>query len=165
MPIVSNEIKLFKSSSGVGLGGAISATEIVSGSLNNLFDDVSSAEALAGATEYRCFYVKNTNAIISLLNTKAFIATNTPSADTNIQIGLGTAGIGVTEQTVPSETTAPSGVVFSDSCVSYATGLAIGTLPNNGGYMAVWVKRVVSAAAAAVNSDAVTLTIKGETTT
>lgn len=165
MPIISSELKLFKSNSGVGLGGAISATEVVSGNLNNLFDDVSSSEALSGKTEYRCCYVKNTNAAIALLNSKVFIASNTSSPFTNIQIGLGTAGIGNTEQTVPTETTAPAGVTFSDTCVAYTSGLVIGTLPANGGYMAVWVKRVVSASAVAVDSDVATLTLQGETTT
>lgn len=40
------------------LGGAPSSTR-VSGNLNSLFSDVTAAEAEAGLTDYRCFYVLN----------------------------------------------------------------------------------------------------------
>lgn len=163
MPILANEIKYFKSSSGVGLGGAISATQITTGVLNNLFDDVSSAEGVTGKTEYRCFYVKNTNATIDLISAIIFIATNTASADTEMTIGLGTAAIDATEQTIPNEATAPAGVVF-DLAEDVANALAIGTLTANGSYKSIWVKRVVDAGAVAAASDSATFTTQGETT-
>jgi hypothetical protein len=57
---------VFRLSGGAGntdpaasLGGVMSSTAVGS---NTLFDTVSAAEALSGDTEYRCYYVKNTNA-------------------------------------------------------------------------------------------------------
>lgn len=163
MPILSTEIKFFKSSSGVGLGGPISVTQIVSDTLNNLFDNVNSAEALAGDIEYRCFYVRNDNASIDLLNAVIYIASNTVSADTELEIGLDPAGVNATATTIVDESTAPAGVVF-DPAEDFANALAIGTLPQNGGYQAVWVKRTVNAAASAIAEDPATFTVQGETT-
>ena len=50
------------------LGGYRSASEITSGALNNLFDNISSAEASAGDTNYRCICVKN-DSLETLFNT------------------------------------------------------------------------------------------------
>ena len=91
------------------LGGAKSS--VAAGS--NLFDDKSSAEATAGRIEYRCFYVHNAHASLTYLAPKIWIQTNTPSADTTVDIGLGTSAVNGTEQTVANETTAPVGVTFS----------------------------------------------------
>lgn len=41
------------------LGGASSATPLVSGNLNNLFDDVTSDEGVSGSEEYRAIYIFN----------------------------------------------------------------------------------------------------------
>ena len=57
------------------LGGAKSSTAWVSG----IFDDVSSAEASAGDIEYRCLYVKNAHATLTLYSATVWISTNTPS--------------------------------------------------------------------------------------
>lgn len=163
MPIASSELKFFKSSSGVGLGGAISGTEIVSGNLNNLFDDVSSAQSFTGITEYRCLYVKNTNAAINLLNTLFYIEADSSSTDTSLEIGLGTAGPNATEQTIPDEETAPAAVVF-EAGIGAENALAVGTVDFNGGYHAIWIKRVVAAESDAQATDLGSLTIDGETT-
>lgn len=44
------------------IGGNISNFPIT-GTANNLFPDLSSSEAVSGKTDYRCFYVKNSNQI------------------------------------------------------------------------------------------------------
>lgn len=163
MPVISSEIKFFKSSTGIGLGGPISATEIVNAAMNNVFDNVNSAEAVAGDVEYRCVYVKNTNPSLTLLSTVIFIGADTASADTNIEIGLDPAGINSSGVAIGGEGIAPTGVVF-DIAEDYANGLVIGDLPANGGYQAVWIKRTVLAGAAATASDYATLSIQGETT-
>jgi hypothetical protein len=43
-----------------------------------------------------------------------WISSNTPASDTQIAIGVGTAAVNGTEQTVANESTAPSGVTFSE---------------------------------------------------
>ena len=163
MPILSSDVKFFKSVTGVGLGGPISSTEIVSDILNNVFDNVNSAEAIAGDTEYRCVFIKNTHASLQLLAATIFIEINSTSPDTDFEIGLDPAGINQAADVIPNESTPPVGVIFSSAPV-YASGLLMGDLPASGGYHAVWIKRVVSIGAAAIAEDAVTLAVQGETT-
>ena len=163
MPISASEIQYFKSSQGVGLGGAISAVQIVDAAVNNIFDDVDSSEALAGDTEHRCIYIKNTNATITLLNAILFLASNTTSIDTVVKIGLGTSGTNGIEQIIVDEETAAIGVTFL-LAPDFVTGIVLGDIPANNGFIAVWVERVVTASASAVNSDSFDLTVQGETT-
>ena len=165
MPITSSDIQ-FKLSGGAAnsngnasLGGAISSTS-ASSSLNAFFDRVTSSEAASGDIEYRCVYIKNGHASLTLYGAVVWISANTPSTYTTIDIGLGTSAIGGTEQTVANENTAPTGVTFSAPS-SYATGLSIGDIPA-GSHKAIWIRRTVSASAAAYNNDTFTLSVQGD---
>jgi hypothetical protein len=167
MPIVSADID-FRLSGGAAnsdpnasLGGAKSSTEITAASLHNLFDQVASAESSAGDVEYRCFYVHNAHATLALQNAVIWVQTNTPASDTTVDIGLGASAVNGTEQTVANESTAPSGVTFSAPATEGAA-LSIGNIPA-GQHKAVWVRRTISAAAAANNLDNVVLRVKGDT--
>ena len=91
MTVLTTDIVYYKSSDSGSVGGAISATTITSGVLNNLWDDVPASEALAGATEYRKIFVKNTNGSDSLLYAILWRNVDTLSSDDEIQIGIGTA--------------------------------------------------------------------------
>ncbi len=44
------------------LGGIVSGTSVVDMIDNNLYDDVTRKDVLIGKTEFRCFYLKNTDA-------------------------------------------------------------------------------------------------------
>ena len=161
MAIVSTDIQ-YRLSGGssnsdpaASLGGVKSST-----AASNYFDDVSSAEASAGDTEYRCVYVHNNHGTLSLIGAKVFIQANTPSSDTDVAIGLGSSAINGTEQTVANESTAPTGVSFS-APTTFAGGLAIGDLAA-GAHKAVWVRRTVNAGAAAY-ADSFTLRVQGDT--
>lgn len=167
MPIASSDIK-FRLSGGAGnsdpnasLGGAKSSTEITNASLHNLFDQVASAEASAGDTEYRCFYVHNNHGTLTWQSVKVWIQTNTPSGDTTVEIALAGEGVNGTAETVANESTAPVGETFS-APANEGAGLSIGNIPA-GQHMAIWVKRIVSAAAAAYNTDSVVIRFKGDT--
>jgi len=162
MPILTTDI-VYRLSGGaanadplLSLGGAKSANA----ASTNIYDDVSSAEATAGDIEYRCVYIHNGHATLSYLGSKIWVQTNTPSADTTVAIGLGTSGLNATEQTVANENTAPVGVTFS-SPVDFAGGLLMGDIPA-GQHYAVWIRRTVNAAAAAV-ADSFTLRVQGDT--
>lgn len=91
MPIIQAEIKYFKSAGSNSTGGAITATEVTDATLNNLFDDITSAEADAGVTDYRKIFVKNTNASITWSSIKYWRQSATTSADDEITVGIGTA--------------------------------------------------------------------------
>ena len=168
MPIVSTDI-LFKLSGGsantdpdASLGGVISTTSIdLVTTLHNLFDQVSSAESSAGDTEYRCFYVLNNHGTLTLQGAKVWIETNTPSTDTAARIALGTSAINGTEQTIVDESTEPTSVTWS-TADGEANALTIGDIPA-GEHKAIWVERVITAAASAYNDDGVTIRVKGDT--
>lgn len=167
MPIVASDIKERLSGGGgnsdpnASLGGAKSSTEVTDNTTHNLWDVVSSAESSAGDTEYRCIYIHNGHGTLTLQNAAVYINTNTPSADTEVTIGLGTSAINGTEQTVADESSAPSGVTFSTAAGS-GNALAIGNIPA-GQHKALWIRRVVSSSAAAANDDSYVLAYTGDT--
>lgn len=162
MPITSTDIN-YRLSGGasnsdpmLSLGGAKSSASAGA----SLFDDVSSAEASAGDIEYRLVYVHNAHASLTLIGAKVWIQTNTPSASTDVAIGLAAAGANATETAVANENTAPSGVTFSQPS-SFAGGLSLGDLAP-GQHFGVWVRRTVTAGAG-VASDNFTLRVQGDT--
>ena len=162
MAITSTDIKYRLSGGGgntdpaLSLGGAKSSTDAPSG----LLDTVTSGEAASGDTEYRAFYVHNAHATLTLEAAKLWIQANTPSADTTLEVGLGTSAVNATEQTIANEGVAPSGVTFV-AAADEAGAISLGDIPA-GQHRAVWLKRIVSAAAAASN-DTASLRVKGDT--
>ena len=161
MAIVSTDID-YKHSGGatnsdpaLSLGGVISANDVT---VNTLFDDVSSAEAAAGDTEYRCIFVKNSHGTLTLTAAKIFIQANTTGD--RIAIALGGEGKNGTAETVADESTAPVGETFSQPA-DYAGGLSLGDLAP-GETFPVWVRRTIPAAAGAA-TDTFTLRVQGET--
>lgn len=167
MAIVASDIKLYLSGGGsntdpnAALGGAISSTQITDDTVQNLFDNVSGTESAAGVTEYRCFYVKNTHGTLTLQSSVIWIETQTPSTDSSIEIALGTAAISGTEQTVANEGTAPTGTTFT-ALTGSGNALTIGDLAA-GAYKAIWVKRIITAGAAAYDNDSVVIKVRGDT--
>jgi hypothetical protein len=108
---------------------------------NTLFDDVGAVEAFLGATNFRCYYVRNRSAGDTLFGVKVFISAQpSPGGDT-LALGLDPAGINGTATTIVDEDTAPGGVSFS-SPTSYAGGLLIGDL-TPGDNHAIWQRRTV----------------------
>lgn len=162
MAIIASEIQYrlsggaANSNPNAALGGIKSSTAWTT----TLFDDVSSAEATAGSVEYRCFYVHNANATLTLIAPKVWIQANTPSATTTVAIGLGSSVQGGTEQTVVNETTAPNTVTFSEP-TNFATGIVLGDIPAAGS-RAVWIRRTVNAGTAAI-ADSFTIRVEGDT--
>ena len=161
MPIASTDIKhrlsggAANANPAASLGGVMSSVEAV-----NYFDVVSSEEATAGSTEYRCIYVHNTHSTLTLYGARIWIHANTPSPSTDISIGLGTSGLNGTEAVAANELTAPAGVSFT-SPSTFATGLVIGDIPP-GQRMAIHVRRIVTAGAVST-TDTFTLRSQGDT--
>lgn len=139
----------------LSLGGEKSSVE--SGSV--VFDDVPSAEALAGSVEYRGLYIHNAHATKTYILPKVWIQANTPSPTTEIAIGLGTSALNATEQTIANETTAPVGVTFL-TVSDEGTGIELGSIPA-GQSRFIWLRRTVNAGTAAVN-DSATIRTKGD---
>lgn len=159
MPIAANELKFFKSTN--DLGGAITATEIVTATLQNLFNNITGDESAAGITLYNCIYLSNENGSLELSAVKAWLLQNTPSADTDVAIGLGTSAVNGTEQTIANEETAPAGVTFS-SAANEGAALAMPNIPA-GQHKALWIRLTVSPGASAVALDNMIIRWKGDT--
>jgi hypothetical protein len=89
---IATQIKFFlsgglnNSNPNKSLGGSCSSFPI-SGSVNNLFADITSEEARVGKVDFRCFYVKNTSAEESLYDLKMFINSQKSSGSTT-QVGV-----------------------------------------------------------------------------
>jgi len=140
MSLSSSNIKFYQCTTwaeGDTHGGDIDTeSEITSGVGENIFDDVSEAERVAGDTEYRKIYVRNENTD-TWAAVKAWIESFTPAENDEIEIKMGTnAGVQSVEGVA-------EGYVSPDSKV-HANVLSIGDLVQND-YQAVWIKRTVSA--------------------
>jgi hypothetical protein len=149
------------------LGKYISTTQLSGTALNNLFDDVSGAENTAGTTDYRCFFIHNSNASNILQNAVVWLSGGDPAGGATITIAVDTtaaSAIGsATAQadTVANELTAPTLVSAYSAPTTSGTGIALGNI-GIGQCKAVWVKRVTSGAAA-VNAETVTFAVTGDT--
>lgn len=165
-------------SAATSLGGYRGSTEITTNTDNNLFDDVSGAEASAGDTEYRCLCIKNTHGSLSLQSAKVYVPTLAVGAGQTISIAVevptGNASTG-NAQSVANESTAPA--VNSGNVSNWAEASTIATLANGipininghsadlaaGQIVFVWIKRVVSAGAAAISGANFKPVIGGDT--
>jgi len=141
-PFIAADLEMWGSGAS-NIGGAIGAL-LTNNSLNNIWDDVSVADAAAGDIEYRCVYVRNINSATQVLNTKVTLKTD--PAESDWEIGLGAAGLNGSETAVADESTPPGGVSFG------VTTLNVGTL-NHSDYYPIWIKRTVIAGAGAATPD------------
>ena len=171
MPLILADMKVYLSGGSgntdpnASIGGAISTTEVSGTALNNLFDNVNPDESLAGDTEYRLFYFKNTNATLTLNTVKAYIVNNTTDNNSavTLSIGLAAAGLNATETAIANENTAPASVTFS-APTDYAGGLSMGNVPAGQRY-GIWVRRVTTAGAETTGTEInATLGIQGVNT-
>ena len=162
MSITSADIRYFKSENG-SLGGDIDPFgEIQDGILHNLFDAVGALEALGGDVEYRCIFIKNNNAVDTLMNTKVYFnGTPDSTSRTAVAIAPGTSGLNNTEQTLANEDSAPLGISF-ETASAPSTAIDLGDIPPNS-YRAVWVRRDVTSGAPATANATFSITVVGET--
>src|SRR5512147_1382717 len=95
MPIVTADIKIkLSTKSGAAgnslaqadvnasLGKYISTTELVTATINNLFDNVTGAENAASGVDYRCLFIHNSHATLSLENTAIYISSQVAGGTT-----------------------------------------------------------------------------------
>jgi hypothetical protein len=123
------------------LGGVISNTAFTDNALQNLFANVSPAEALAGSVKYRALSFKNLAAETAYAAV-IYLSQETSSADTTVAIAFDSTGT----QSVVNENTAPTGLTFSTP-LSLAAGIALGDIAASG-VARIWFRRTVTAGAA-----------------
>lgn len=134
------------------LGGDMSSSPVQQADpMNNLFDDVTPAEASAGDVEYRAVDIYNSGDM-SAESVFIWFSQQTPSPDSLVEIGLD-----ATQQTVLDESTAPANVVFSaptEGAPLAVTDIAVGQAQR------VWFKRTITASADNYAQDLLGLTIQ-----
>lgn len=177
MPIVTADI-LYKFSVQTGsagnstagtaagsLGKYISTTQITDATLGNLFDDITGDENAASEAEYRCLFIHNSHATLTLqapvvwLSAEVSGGANTAiSVDTTAASALGASAAQAKE--VTDENTAPTSQTFT-SPTTKATGLALADL-TPGQVRGVWVRRTATNSAA-LSNDGATLRVEGDT--
>ena len=129
------------SDAALSLGGVISSVAFTNNTLQNLFANVTPAEALAGSVKYRALSFKNLAAETAYAAV-IYLSQETTSADTTVAIAYDSTGT----QSVVNENTAPSGLSFTTP-LSLAAGIALGDVAASG-VRRIWFRRTVSAGAA-----------------
>lgn len=177
MPIVDTDI-LWKHSINTGpgnssaqsnpndsLGGFMSSTQWAGGVLHDLFDVVIGDENAASDVEYRCVFVHNSHATLTLIAPKVWISAET-AGGANGAIALdGTGVLSATSATaqaerVANENTAPAGESFS-APTTKASGIAVPDI-GPGQCIGIWLRRSATNSAA-INNDGFTVRIEGDT--
>jgi hypothetical protein len=161
MPIISTDLKLYKSetvSDGDTNGGRMSANEIASGAVKNIFPAIGESERTDGSTKYRKVFFKNANADgLELEAPKIFLDQHTPGDDivtfivanqTNIQDDITGSekeyGCGKLDANVSSTATEVDVLVedggnhtFEDDDLIRITDMAAGTETGNEEYVTI----------------------------
>lgn len=147
----------------LSFGDAMSSTTvIVDNTLHNLYDKVTGAESSAGATEYRCFYVLNNHATLTLQSAKIWIDSETTHTGEDIEIGLDLSGLNGTADTIADAYTAPDPAVTFSDATGEGAALTLGNIPATQKY-AIWVKRTTSASTAAYDNYTTVIKVRGDT--
>lgn len=156
------------------LGGFKSSVIVEDAVEENMFDNVTQAERLAGDTEYRCYCIKNGNSVDSLFNAVIWIEEDTDNNEDDISFAVEVPAGGDTDgsvQVIANESTSPVINVgnvsdWSDS-ISKGTGVGIdqGAHDANldlGEIVFVWIRRTIAADADPI-TDNVMIKIEGDT--
>lgn len=88
MSVTSSDITHLQSADAGSTGGAISASGITSGVMNNVWSDISDSARIAGTIVYRKTFFKNNNVTDSLLKPTLYVYAEPTNA--TLLIGLGT---------------------------------------------------------------------------
>ena len=144
MTLTTSDINLVMTGSGTtanpnaSLGGAPATAEAISStSLNSVFDNITGDESTAGDTEYRVLAIYNSSTTDMASDVKVYVPTNYQSF---ISIGVNQLA-GVNPPTITNESTAPSGVTFSNPTTK-AAAVNVGDI-NAGSFRALYVRRVI----------------------
>lgn len=146
--------------------GKYAATTAVSGTAqNNLFENVTGDENAASTVFYKCVFVLNNHATLTLTSAVLWLSAETAlggslalGADTTAASAKGSAS--AQALSIANRTTAPAGVTFSAPTTKGAA-IALGNI-GPGQVKAFWV-RFTTANSAAINADGGTWRVEGDT--
>lgn len=151
----------------LSLGKYVSTTAYAGGTLHDLFDVINGDSNAASEVDYRCLFVHNNHATLTLIYPILWITAETAggasvtlASDNITASALGSSS--AQAATIAAETTAPSGVSAFSGPTTKATGIAL--LDVAAGFVkGFWLKRT-AANTSAIDSDGVTFRIEGDTT-
>jgi hypothetical protein len=148
MPIASSDLVFYKSIQAASNGGTIDTTRPLSGTLNELFNDVV-VPAAGSVSDYVKIFIKNNHATLALQNAALYfdIADGTYES---LDVALGTAS-----------DTDGSGYTYTHPTTRGTSTAVIASLVA-GSAQGVWLKRTVQSQASAVNKT-YNLSIQGDT--
>lgn len=149
------------------LGKYISITQTVDNTLNNLFNDITGSGNAMGQVDYRCIFVHNNHATLTLVNATAYFS-STGSGQVTKALGVDPSGVSIVgagelgpqAATIANAFSAPAGVSFSTP-ITQATGVSLGNIPA-GSCCAIWLRRTATNSLPAAN-DGCTIGIGGDT--
>lgn len=148
------------------LGKYISTTQLVDNTLNNLFDDITGDENAQAIVDYRCIFIHNNHATLTLMSAVAWILSDVTGGAT---IAIATDNIAASAiasaapqaATIANETTAPAGIGVFAMPVTKATGIPLGNI-GPGQCRAIWIRRT-AANTPPLNNDGMQLRVEGDT--
>jgi len=139
----STNLKIYKTTN--NLGGAITATEVISSTPLNLFTNVPRNEQVIGEDYYACVWLKNTHGSEKMASFKWWLSSKSFPHDTEIKWGFDPNL--TTPQTIADKYTAPTGVTWR-SVETVSTSFNNGDL-DPGESIPIWLWLHVSANAIA----------------
>ena len=149
------------------LGGWLSLTNVdLTTSMNNLWDNLASSEAIGGSTEYRCISILNTNAAQTWHGAQAWIVDDVAGGaaiSIGVDINPATTRASAVQQfvVVADEGTAPAGIVFSYS-TSKSAAISLGDIEAQ--YTrGLWLRRVIAPGTTG-QLDGATIRVEGNST-
>lgn len=144
------------------IGGTMSDTDIVDDTSQNLFQNVTGAQSLAGFIDYRGIFAFNDNgATLDLIGTRQWIEAQPTATGDATAIALADEGLNADIERLANEETAPAVVTFS-APANYAAGLVYGDIPD-GEFYGLWVRRTIDPGTAAYTDDTFQLEYRGDT--
>jgi hypothetical protein len=147
------------------LGKYVSTTAWAGGGAD-LFDAVTGTENAASESEYRCVFVLNNHATLTLTSAVAYVSAETAGGAV---VAIATDNIGPVAKgsssaqaaQIANEDTGPSSVSAFSTPTTDGTGLSLGSIAP-GEVKAIWVRRT-TANTAALDTDGFTLAVAGDT--
>lgn len=148
------------------LGKYISTTPWAGGTLHDLFDVVSGDENAASDVEYRCVFIHNAHASLTLYNAVVWVSAETAggcsvaiAVDSTAASAIGGASAQALE--VANESTAPNPALTFSTPTTKGAGLSLGNLAA-GQCRAIWIRRTAANSSALAN-DGATIRVEGDT--
>lgn len=146
------------------IGGFMSTTALVDATLENLFPNITAAQAAAGITLYRCIFVLNTNPTAAWESVKAWLVSQIAGGGT-VAIGIDPAGavardaMSAQAEEPADDETAPDGVTFSNP-TTFEGALDLGNIAADETH-AVWFRLTVPPDVEALNLDNAIFQVQG----